>query len=72
MNFSRITVLLAVSLLTLAACKKEPAETAVAGGNPLLTHVPADTPYLFANIEPTPEEVVDSFMTRMAPATTLN
>lgn len=68
MKFSRMTALLAVSMLTLAACKKETTELADAGGNPLLAHVPADTPYLFANIEPTPVEVVDSFIARMGPA----
>ena len=32
------------------------------GSNELLSYVPADTPYLFANLEPVPEEVIDTYL----------
>jgi len=65
MRFSRIPALLALGALSLAACKKE--STEAAEGNPLLAYVPADTPYLAANLESTPAEVTDAFLARMAP-----
>jgi len=64
------TLRLAVAALLLAvlaaACSRseEPAETT----NALLAYVPADTPYLAANLEPLPESVIDSFLSRMQPA----
>ncbi len=69
MKFFRIPVLLTVGALLLAACQRdsEPA-AAEAAANPLLAYVPAETPYLFANLEPTPVEVVDTYLARFAPS----
>jgi hypothetical protein len=70
MNYLRLTTLILVILLSLAACGKgeEPPEAAAsAATNQLLSYVPADTPYLFANLEPVPEDVVDTFLTRLQP-----
>jgi hypothetical protein len=49
-----------VLLLALAACGKKP------DANSPLAFVPADTPYVFANLEPTPQPVLDQWsqMTR--------
>ncbi|NNJ65744.1 MAG: hypothetical protein HKP16_09265, partial [Xanthomonadales bacterium] len=65
---------LAVALtLVLSACGKseEPASaasTADPAAHALLAHVPADTPYLAANLEPVPEDVLEMFLERLQPA----
>jgi hypothetical protein len=65
----RTSALLVVAILSLAACKRgEEASATAPATNPLLAHVPADTPYLFANLEPTPPEVVDAYLERFAPS----
>ena len=69
----RITALAVSLTFVLAACGKseEPAattSTAGSAGNGLLAHVPADTPYLAANLEPVPEDVLDLFLDRLQPA----
>jgi len=54
-----------LALLTVACSRsEEPAEPT----NALLAYVPADTPYLAANLEPLPETVIDAYLTRMQPA----
>ncbi|HET7843187.1 MAG TPA: hypothetical protein VFL14_03490 [Xanthomonadales bacterium] len=55
-----LSVAVALSL-TVAGCggRKEP--------DTLLGYVPADSPYVFANIDPTPKELVDVYATKMAP-----
>ena len=69
MNYIRLITLTLVTLLWLAACGKseEPATTDHTATNKLLAYVPADTPYLFANLEPVPEDVIDSYLTRLQP-----
>ncbi len=70
MNFLRLTTLTLVTLLILAACGKSEESTEATAGtatNELLAYVPADTPYLFANLEPVPEEVIDTYLTRLQP-----
>lgn len=59
--FARRVVPIAL-LLALAGCGKKP------DANAPLAFVPADTPYVFANLEPVPQPVVDSWsqMTREA------
>lgn len=49
-------------LMALAACSKKP------DADSPLAYVPADTPYVFANLEPTPQPVIDQWsqMTREA------
>ncbi len=68
MKSFRIPALVAVTALAFTACNQEGEVANQSAGNPLLAHVPADTPYLFANIEPTPPEVIDAFMLRLAPS----
>ena len=70
MNYIRLTTLALVTLLSLGACGKsdESSEAAAnAASNELLAFVPADTPYLFANLEPVPEDVIYTFLTRLQP-----
>jgi len=69
MKFSRITVsaLLLGSALLLAACKGKDESAAQAPTNPLLSFVPANAPYLFANLEPTPAAVIDAYLARFQP-----
>jgi len=68
----RLAVLAATSFLFIVACsdgKDEPSAAVdeAGGGNQLLVHVPADTPYLFANLERVPDEVLDTFLLRVQP-----
>lgn len=70
MNFFRTLVLITSATLLLAACGKESDEAAVAvqeNPNPLLAHVPADTAYVFANLEPAPAELTDIYVDRFQP-----
>ena len=68
MKFLRIPALVAITALVFTGCNREGGSASQTAGNPLLAHVPADTAYVFANIEPTPSDVLDSFMLRMAPS----
>jgi hypothetical protein len=68
MKFLRIPALIAITALAFTGCNREGGVSEQSATNTLLAHVPADTPYLFANIEPTPPEVVDAFMVRLAPS----
>jgi len=66
MNTLRLAFAAALLTVLAAACSRseEPAEPS----NTLLAHVPADSPYVAANLEPLPEAVVDSYLSRMQPA----
>jgi hypothetical protein len=69
----RLAALAAALTLVLSACGKseEPASaasTADPAAHALLAHVPADTPYLAANLEPVPEDVLEMFLERLQPA----
>lgn len=70
MKFSRTFVLILSSALLLTACNKEDeAVVAVkANTNPLLAYVPADTAYVYADLEPVPEAITDAYVTRFQPA----
>jgi len=71
MNFTRLTTLAFAALLILGGCgNSEDADTFAESSatNPLLSYVPADTPYVFANLEPVPDDVIDTFLARMQPA----
>jgi hypothetical protein len=60
---------LAASLM-LTACGKDPQPVAVEAApaaQSLLAHVPSDTPYLAANLQPIPEDVLDANFARMQP-----
>jgi hypothetical protein len=68
MKTARIALLLVTSLLALTACKSKEEPTPVASSNPLLDYVPGDTPYLMANLEPTPADVIDAYLARFEPS----
>lgn len=71
MKFTRTLALIAGSALFLAACNQESdqATTAVKENtNPLLEYVPADTAYVFADLEATPKDITDAYITRFQPA----
>ena len=61
------SVIVATALaLALGACSRDE-ESAAGAGNALLDFVPADTPYLAANLEPLPEDVVNAYLQRLQP-----
>ncbi len=68
MKFLRIPTLVAITALVVTSCNSEGDNASQAATNPLLAFVPTDTPYLFANTEPTPPEVIDAFIVRLAPS----
>ena len=68
MKSFRTPALLAVISLALFACNRDDGTSEQVAANPLLSMVPADTPYVYANFEPAPGEVVDAFMLRAAPS----
>ena len=61
MTAIRIAIAAAALVLALGACSRDE-ESAAGAGNALLDYVPADTPYLAANLEPLPEDVVDAWL----------
>jgi len=70
MKFTRTFVLLISAALLFTACSKEPDETVATvkeNTNPLLAYVPADTAYVFADLEPIPEEIIDVYVERFQP-----
>lgn len=54
--------------MILAACGKSPEQVAQASSNSLFDYVPGDTPYLAANFEPIPEDVIEANFNRAQPA----
>jgi len=70
MRYMRLLAIGATSLLMAAACSKTESTVTVAvekTANNLFEYVPADTPYLAGNLEPTPDEVIEVFLQRFAP-----
>ena len=70
MSHMRLTTLALVALLSLVACgKSEDPSTAThdTASNELLAYVPADTPYLFANLEQVQEDIIDTYLARLQP-----
>jgi hypothetical protein len=69
MKLTRTLALTTGLALLLAACSKEPEETAgpPENANPLLAFAPADTIYAFANMEPVPSEITDAYTQRFQP-----
>jgi hypothetical protein len=66
-------MLSAVLGLSLTACGQNDGTGAAevsAPANSLLSYVPADTPYLTANLEPLPEPVIDAYLDRWQPVMT--
>lgn len=57
-----------VFLALLAGCGKKESEHRIDSvDNPLLAYVPADAPYLSANLQPVADEVIDRYLTRAQP-----
>jgi hypothetical protein len=70
MKNTRLTSFALFALLTLGGCgdNGEPGNTSSSSSsNELLSYVPADTPYVLANLDPVPEEVLDTFLARLQP-----
>ena len=71
MKLTRTFVFIMASALLLTACNREseqPEVAVTANTNPLLAYVPADTAYVFANLEPVPEAITDAYVKRFQPA----
>lgn len=72
MKHLRLLSLSLLLVLSMGACGKaeDPAGAEAAQlAKSLLAHVPADTPYLAANLQPIPEDVLDATFKRMEPVT---
>ena len=70
MKLTRTLAIIVSATLIFAACGKESDGATVAvteNTNPLLAYVPADTPYVFADLESVPEEITDAYVTRFQP-----
>jgi hypothetical protein len=70
----RLAALGAAALVTLTACGKsedavEPAAAVAVSetSHSLFAYVPVDTPYLLGNLQPPPDEVIDTFLQRFQP-----
>jgi len=61
-----LSLALGGSLLLLAACGKDD-DNLINASNPLLDLVPADTPFVMANLEPLPADTVDAYWERLTP-----
>lgn len=59
-------IALATGTLFLSACGQDQ-QADDAAANPLLRYVPDDTPFVMANLEPVPADVVDAYLERMGP-----
>jgi len=68
MKFTRTLTLIAGSALFLAACDQQATVAVKENTNPLLAYAPADTAYVFADLEATPKDVTDAYLTRFQPA----
>ncbi len=69
MTTMRLTAVAVLSLITLFACSKqeEVQQPGSSSDNALLSYVPTASPYLAANLESTPNEVIDSFLQKAEP-----
>lgn len=70
MKFTRSLALIVGMALLITACNRESADTSAAiqeNTNPLLAYVPADTAYVFAALEPLPEDISDAYVERFQP-----
>jgi len=70
MSYFRLLAIGTVSLLMVAACGKSEDAVEVAiekTDSTLFDYVPADTPYLAGNLQPTPDEVIEVFLQRFQP-----
>ena len=63
-NFSRVFFTVVLSAFVLTACDKDKEEakgdaTLLSSNETVLQYIPADTPYVFANVEPLPDDLMD-------------
>lgn len=68
MTAFRLALFAAVLALTAGACSRSEEPAPAGAANALLDYVPADSPYVAANLERLPEDVIDSYLARMQPA----
>jgi len=70
MKSYRTFILILFATLFFTACSKEEEATVVAvpeDANPLLAYVPADTAYVYADLETVPEAITDAYTARFQP-----
>ncbi len=70
MTHLRIFTLALAALLVMAACGKSDQQASAlpdGGSNTLLAFVPPDAPYVAANLEPIPENVLESYLAKAQP-----
>ncbi len=70
MKIARTLALIVGVTLVVSACNRDAEEALVsveANANPLLAHVPADTTYVFATVEPVPKDITDVYISRFQP-----
>jgi len=69
MKFTRTLILIAGIALLFTACNRESDQASAVkeNTNVLLAYAPADTAYVFANLEPTPAEITDAYIARFQP-----
>lgn len=67
MNVKLVAAPAAALALVLSACSPGTGPQGGAAHNPLLAYVPAETPYVLANLEPLPDEIVDAWFERARP-----
>jgi hypothetical protein len=70
MKFTRTLALIVGATLIISACSRDSDEAELAvkeNTNPLLAYVPADTAYVFADLEPIPKDITDAYVTRFQP-----
>lgn len=70
MKLTHTLALIVSATLIVSACGKDSEETTVVvqkNTNPLLAYVPADTAYVYANLETVPKEITDVYIGRFQP-----
>lgn len=67
MRFTRALALIVGTALLLTACSEEATVAIKENTNPLLAYVPADTAYVYADLEAIPKEIMDAYRLRAQP-----
>jgi len=67
MKSIRLITFATIILLTFGACSKQDESETSQPGSELLAYVPADTPYVVANLETVPDELIDAYLERLQP-----
>jgi hypothetical protein len=66
MKFLRLTATLITAGALVVSCSRQDDELQAVDNN-LLQWVPADTPYVFAHLQPVPDDILDAWMVRTQP-----